>query len=281
MHELLGHGSGKLLCRDTSGEFNFDAKELINPETGMVIEKYYQAGETYDSVFTAMGSSYEECRAECVGLYLSCDKDVLRIFGHEGEAAEDITYINWLSLCLAGVKGLEMYSPGTKAWKQAHSQARFVILQVLLEAGEGFVTVKEVTNANDGKPDLLLSMDRSKLESVGKPAIGSFLRKLQVYKSTADIDAASMMYDKYSVVNDDGSFPWAKWRSIVIDRKQPRRILVQSNSMIQDEKMKLVDYDASPNGMVQSWIERFNDEESKKVDSILLELYNKDQPYFQ
>ena len=48
-----------------------------------------------------------------------------------------------------------------------------------MEAGEGFVSVKAITG-DDGKPDLLLSMDRTKVESVGKPAIGEFLKKLQV-----------------------------------------------------------------------------------------------------
>ena len=37
-----------------------------------------------------------------------------------------------------------IYSPATKEWKQAHSQARFVLLHVMLNAGEGFVDVKEV-----------------------------------------------------------------------------------------------------------------------------------------
>ena len=59
-------------------------------------------------------------------------------------------------------------------------QARYVILRVLLEAGEKLVQLTRVTGS-DGKPDVLISLDRTKIESVGRPAIGNFLRKLQVY----------------------------------------------------------------------------------------------------
>lgn len=58
-------------------------------------------------------------------------------------------------------------------------QARYVILQVLLEAGENLVQVTSITGS-DGKPDVLVTLDRTKIESVGRPAIGNFLRKLQV-----------------------------------------------------------------------------------------------------
>ena len=64
---------------------------------------------------------------------------------------------------------------------------------MLLEAGEDFVTIKEARNEDDGQPDLHLSMDRSKLMSVGKPAIEKFLIKLQVYKSTGNFEAASQV----------------------------------------------------------------------------------------
>ena len=104
---------------------------------------------------------------------------VLITSGHSGSDVPDIQYANWLSMVLAGLKGMEMFSPASGEWKQAHSQARFVITQVMLEAGQDFLTIKEVTG-EDGKPDLLITMDRSKIMSVGQPAISQFLTKLQV-----------------------------------------------------------------------------------------------------
>jgi hypothetical protein len=56
---------------------------------------------------------------------------IYRIF-NVSDGGDDVVYTNWLSMCHAGVKSVEMYSAGTKEWKQAHSRARFVILQVNL-----------------------------------------------------------------------------------------------------------------------------------------------------
>lgn len=60
-------------------------------------------------------------------------------------------------------------------------QARFVILRVLLEAGEGLVTLSETTGA-DSQPDALIALDRSKIHTVGKSAIQKFLCCLQVHQ---------------------------------------------------------------------------------------------------
>merc|ERR1711963_1152355 len=125
-------------------------------------------------------------------------------------------------------------------------------------------------------------MDRSKIQSVGKQAIGAFLQKLQVYRSTGDLAEASKMYMKYSAVdNSDKDHPWAEWRDIVIDRKQPRKMMVQANTVIKDEKLSLLSYDASHEGMRDSWRERFTPEEHQKVDKILEDLYLKDRDIFK
>ena len=63
--------------------------------------------------------------------------------------------------------------------------------------------MKEVTG-EDGQPDLLIRMDREKINTVGQQAIAKFLLKLQVYKSVGDLAAFKEMYDRYSEVSE----PW-------------------------------------------------------------------------
>ncbi|XP_076283188.1 dipeptidyl peptidase 3 isoform X2 [Lasioglossum baleicum] len=275
LHELLGHGTGKMLRQLGPDSYNFDKGSVKNPLTGEVIDKFFLPGETYDSKFGPMGSSYEECRAEAVGMYLCMEEGVLKIFGHEGSKAEDVIYINWLMILWNGcARALEMYQPVTKKWLQAHSQARYVLLRVCLEAGEGFVTV---VPTEDGK-SLLLTVDRTKIRTVGKQAIGKFLTKLQVYKSTGDVEAAREMYEKYSEVPETGEMPWARWRDIILDHKEPRKIFVQANTFVNgSDGVQLKNYEPSFAGLIQSWMERFP---SPEISQTLIDLWEKDKEHF-
>jgi len=58
LHELLGHGSGKLFKTEASGETNFPA-DLKNPLDQQPIKSTYGPGQTYDSVFGELGSTLE------------------------------------------------------------------------------------------------------------------------------------------------------------------------------------------------------------------------------
>lgn len=229
LHELLGHGSGKLFKKNNDGSFNFDQDRVINPLTGKKIDKYYMEGETYDSKFGALGSAYEECRAEAVALYLCLEEDVAKIFDYKGAEIDDVIYVVWLTMMWGGLaRSLVMYQPERQEWLQAHSRARFVLLQVCLEAGEDFLNVIETEKGKD----LLLVLNREKIKTVGKQAIGSFLQKLQVYKSTGDVVEAKKLFEKYSQVSDNGKYPWASWRNIILARKKPTDLYAQPNTFI-------------------------------------------------
>lgn len=232
LHELFGHGSGKIFRIDDDGKLNFDQKTLLNPLTNELIEQWYEPGETFNAKFGGDSQAFEECRAETVGLYLCLNHDVMKIFGYtDPQEINDIIYVNWLLIIWIGAaESLQNYNETSKKWLQAHRQARFVITNVLLQAagGDGELLKIEETIKDE---QLHITFDRTKIETIGKQAIGDFLLKLQVYKSTGDVIGARKLFNHYSEVNEMGDHPWAKWRSIVMKNLVPRPMLLQANTV--------------------------------------------------
>jgi dipeptidyl-peptidase III len=88
IHELLGHGTGKLLTETAPGEYNFDKRNLpINPLTGETTDTWYGLGQTWTSVFEKLATTVEECRAMLVSYYLVDNKEVLSMFGYVDKSA--------------------------------------------------------------------------------------------------------------------------------------------------------------------------------------------------
>ncbi|KAI9033802.1 peptidase family M49 [Phycomyces nitens] len=248
-HEM-GHGTGKLLEEDAQGNLNFD-RGTIDPLTNQPVKSWYKPGQTFNSVFKSIASSYEECRAECIAMVLGPHKDILKIFNLEGEKAEDVLYIMYLNMARAGLTALEFYDPTAKKWGQAHMQARYAILNTMLKSGQGFVEIKPTTI--DGQDTLEIHLDRSKIRSVGAPAVAVFLNKLQVYKAMAAEQLGTQFYLDATSVPED----WAtNMRDIVLRNKQPRKVFVQANTFIENGKVVLKDYEPTAVGMIQSYVER-------------------------
>ncbi|CAL4093007.1 unnamed protein product [Meganyctiphanes norvegica] len=267
LHELLGHGCGKVLRVKDDGTLNFDQEKVKNPYTGKPAT-HYQKGETYNSKFSNQASAYEECRAECVAMYLGLVDEILDVFSVATEDRENIKYVSWLDMFYAGIKGLEMYQPKQSKWGQAHSMAGFVILRVVLEEGDGVVNVVE-TEGEDGLPDLLLTVDRSKIHTSGRKAIGNFLQKLQVYRSMGDSEAGRTLFEKYSEVHMEGSHPFGKWHEIVVRKRTPRMVMIMPNTRIVGEEVELISYPETPERMVDSWVDRFAPQQHDFIEESL------------
>ncbi|CAI5439529.1 unnamed protein product [Caenorhabditis angaria] len=254
LHELLGHGSGKLFQKNQDGSFNFDKENTKDIISGGKIGTWYEPGETWSSKFGPLASAYEECRAEAVGYVLCCDKDILEIFGYTGDLAQDVKYVNWLSEIRAGLMALEFYQAEQKKWGQAHCYARYVLTKVVLEAGEGFVQIIE-KQGEDGKPDLHFKLDRTKIDSVGKPAVNAFLAKLQGYKSTGDFEGGKALFESYGKVGETE----LRWRNVCIQRRKPRRLFVQPNTVEKNGEIQLITYNSDASGVIQSFVERYEE----------------------
>lgn len=189
----------------------------------------------------------------------SCEFSALKIFGFgdgtidmDGEAG-DILYSSYLSMARAGLVSVEFWDPKSQKWGQPHCQARFAILKCFLEAGDDFCKLEY---KNEDLSDLTIKLDRSKILTSGRKAVGEMLQKIHIYKSTADVEAGSKYFSDMSNV---GLEYWGTTvRDVVLKNKQPRKVFVQANTYLNEEsgKVGIKQYDATPEGIIQSWAER-------------------------
>ncbi|KAJ4418499.1 hypothetical protein N0V85_001408 [Neurospora sp. IMI 360204] len=260
LHELTGHGCGKLLQETSPGEYNFDhTNPPISPVTGKPVTTWYKPGQTWGSVFGGLAGAYEECRAELVAMHLSCEFQALKIFGFgdgttdmDGEAG-DVLYASYLSMARAGLTSVEFWDPKSQKWGQPHCQARFAILKSFLEAEGDFCKLEY---EKEDLSDLTIKLDRSKILTSGRKAVGDFLQKIHIYKSTADVENGTKFFNDMSGV---GLEYWGtKVRDVVLKNKQPRKVFVQANTYLDEAtgKVTLKHYDATLEGIIQSWADR-------------------------
>ena len=276
-HELLGHGSLKNFRIDENGKYNFDINTVINPLTNEKIKSFYKVNETFESLFKSTGRAFEETRAETTGLFLLYDEDFCKIFGvNDKITQENFIYSQYLFEFRKGIGRLDIYDINTKNWNQAHTQTSFVIAMYFLEKQkEKNVDILKIENCNvDNKPYFYVKVNKDNLIKYGKEIIADLLLHLSVYKATADFNEGVKFYEKYSAVNEE----FLKLREIVVNTKFERRVELYHN-MILDEKENKVsykEYEAILENIVQSNIERFDENTVKDVEE-MLERYNKDE----
>ncbi|KAL8855986.1 MAG: hypothetical protein Q9178_007356 [Gyalolechia marmorata] len=252
LHELLGHGTGKMMCEGAHGTLNFDIEHPpINPLTGEPISLWYRPGQTWTGVFADLATTVDECRAELVGAFLMDNKELLSLFGFDsssGISAEDITYNVYLQLGVDGLGGLQNYNVEADSWGQAHSRAHFAMLKCLLRDGKGFMQI----DCNSSGDELQVRVDRSRIFSDGKPALAGMLLELHMYRCTADVQSCRSYYEELSKV--DGEY--LEWRRIVLVKMPPKWVFVQPNTSLDGNEVILKEYEPTPEGVIQSWTER-------------------------
>jgi len=105
--------------------------------------------------------------------------------------------------------------------------------------------------------DLKISLDRSKILTTGRKAVGDFLQKIHIYKSTADVEAGTKYFGEN--MSKVGLEYWGtKVRDVVLKNKQPRKVFVQANTFLDEATGKVTckEYDPTLEGVIQSFVDR-------------------------
>jgi dipeptidyl-peptidase-3 len=95
-------------------------------------------------------------------------------------------------------------------------------------------------------------VDRSKIVSDGKPALGRMLLRLHTYRCTADVQSCRDYYEELSRVHGE----YLKWRDVVLANQEPKWVFVQANTFLRNDEVVLKEYAATAKGVIESWAER-------------------------
>jgi len=105
---------------------------------------------------------------------------------------------------------------------------------------------------NGQEEKVIVRIDRMKIRTQAKPALGRMLLRLHMYRSIADVKSCREYYEDLSRVDS----VYLQWRDIVLAQKQPRWVFVQANTFLDGGQVVLKEYDHTPEGVIQSWAER-------------------------
>ena len=237
---------------EENGGFNFDSgNPPISPLDQKPITSWYRSGQKWTGVFSDLATTVDECRTELVGAYLMDDLELPALFGYTSESeinAQELTYYRYVQLGVDGLRGLQNYNIENGKWSQAHSRAHFAMLKCLLTDGNGVMCI----NCSDSEDQITVHVDRSRVITDAKAALGRMLLRLHIYRCTTDITSCRAYYEDMSKVDGD----YIRWRRVVLSKQQPKWVFVQANTFLEDGNVILVEYDATPEGVIQSWAER-------------------------
>ncbi|KAH1779997.1 hypothetical protein KXW53_008224 [Aspergillus fumigatus] len=249
LHEILGHGTSKLLQEDSQGHFNFDREHPpLNPLTGKPIDSWYGPGETWTGVFTDLSTTVDECRAELAGAYLIDVAEILQLFGCTVDSKikpADVVYNLFQQLGVDGLRALENYNPSTKKWGQAHSRASSRHISRPLQ--HFFYNIFHDKESQK----LTIRVNRFLLQE-GKASLGRMLLRLHIYRCTADMRSCREFYEDLTTVHEEA----LGWREVVLMKKDPPLAFCHANTFLQGDRVILREYEPTVRGLIQSWAER-------------------------
>jgi len=253
LHELLGHGSGKLFKVDENGKYNFDKENIINPLTKEKIESCYLPGETYESKFSVFCRAMEEGRADYIALYLVYDKKAQQIFGFKEKEYEDVIYIMWLDMFIAGIFGITFYKNGK--WESPYPHERFILLNYIFKNQEQDKKILSF-DIDEVNKKFKIVVNKDNLIKYGRSILSNLLTTFHISKCIGDVKTAENLINKYGRLDEYMNYIYSM---IPFSESIKKKMNIDLKMDEKDGKkiVQINEYPSTPIGFIQSVVDRF------------------------
>lgn len=122
------------------------------------------------------------------------------------------------------------------------------MLKCLLLDGNGVATVTQ----DKASQKLTVQVDRSKIASHGKLALGRMLLRLHIYWYISDAKGCRAYYEALSQV--DGEY--FERRQAVLENKSPSPVFVHPDTFLTESSVAVKEWETTAEVVIHSWVER-------------------------
>ena len=267
LKQLMGFGNGKLFRVKTDEnknevESNFN-RELINPLTGKIIDKYYLNDETFEEKFGSYAPILNECKALLMGLNFCGNENIQEIFYVNKSDYKNVNYTIWLLFFIRGISELTNYNEKNKTWIYPSSQSIWILINYFLEnQKEGEEIIK--FELDEEKQTFKIQVNKEMILILSANLIlSNLIPKINIWKCTGDAENAIKFIDNYSKLNEK----ILKIKEIIEKSKQPTKLFLYNNLIMdnEDNSISYKEYEESLEGIIESNVDRFGTDYNKDV----------------
>ena len=257
--QLMGYGSGKLFRvrkdpETNKEEANFN-RELINPLTEKVIDKYYLNDESFEEKFTTIASVLNECRALLIGLYFCGNETIQDLFYVNKGDFKNVTYTIWILFFTETILGMNSFDEKNKYWVHPFMQARWIITKYILENQKEGEEIIKINLTDIDKETFKLQINKEMILCSANEVLSKLMLKMNIWKCTGDVESASECIKNYSQIDET----FLKIKKI-IDKNEEHNKFYLYHNLIRDEKdgaISYKEYQESLEGIVESNLDRY------------------------
>ena len=265
--QLMGYRHGKLFRVEKNKENNEEKsnfnRELINPLTGNVIDKYYIDNETFEEKFGTLHPIINECKALLTGLYFCGNETIQELFYVNKIDYKNVTYTIWALFFIKAILGIRNYIEKSETWGTSISQASWIIVNYFLETqkeGEEIIKI----DLDEDKETFKIHINKEMILILSANLIlSNLMPKIHIWKCIGDVESARQFIEHHSKLDQK----YVKLKKILEKEPLPLTLFLYNN-LILDEDDGSVNYKEYPEtleGIIESNIDRFGKEFNKDV----------------